>query len=182
MARSVTTAAVWRQKNGNRSSGYADPVESSRTVGQSTQVMPREADCIFCQIIEGTAEASVVYRDELVTAFMDISPVVEGHTLVIPNYHTSGLDRLDAEHSAAMMQVGTRIANAMPSSGLRCEGSNLFLANGRIAGQTVFHVHLHVIPRYAGDPFKIQIEAFGRGRPSREELGAQAGALASLLG
>lgn len=143
--------------------------------------MKGEADCIFCQIIEGTAEASVVYRDGLVTAFMDISPVVEGHTLIVPNYHTPGLDDLDAEHSAAMMQLGTRIANVMPASGLRCEGSNLFLANGRIAGQTVFHVHLHVIPRYAGDPFKIQIEGFTRGAPSREQLGERAGALARLL-
>jgi histidine triad (HIT) family protein len=144
--------------------------------------MQREPDCIFCRVVEGTAEASVVYRDELVTAFMDISPVVEGHTLVIPNYHTSGLDGLDAQHAAAMMQVGTRIANIMPSAGLRCEGSNLFLANGRIAGQTVFHVHLHVIPRYGGDPFKIQIETFGRGAPPRQELDAQAEALAGRLG
>ena len=144
--------------------------------------MKEKIDCVFCRIIDGAAQASIVYRDELVTAFMDVSPVVEGHTLVVPNYHTSGLDDLDSEHSAAMMQVGTRIANVMPSSGLRCEGSNLFLANGRIAGQTVFHVHLHVIPRYAGDPFKIQIEAFAREAPSREQLGAQAGALAILLG
>lgn len=144
--------------------------------------MQREPSCIFCRIVEGVGEASIVYRDDLVTAFMDISPVVEGHTLVIPNYHTSGLDGLDAEHGGRMMAVGTRIANAMPSTGLRCEGSNLFLANGQVAGQTVFHVHLHVIPRYVGDPFKIQIESFGRGKPDRDRLNAQAADLAAFVG
>jgi histidine triad (HIT) family protein len=143
--------------------------------------MERDSNCIFCQIVDASGDASIVYRDELVTAFMDISPVVEGHTLVIPNYHTSGLDELNAEHGGRMMAVGTRIANAMPASGLRCEGSNLFLANGQIAGQTVFHVHLHVIPRYEGDPFKIQIESFGRGTPNRKQLDSQAGSLSKLL-
>jgi len=143
--------------------------------------MQREADCIFCKIIDGVGDASIVYRDDRVTAFMDISPIVEGHTLVIPNYHTSGLAQLDAEHGARMMTIGTRIANAMPASGLRCEGSNLFLANGRVAGQTVFHVHLHVIPRYAGDPFKVQIESFGRGKPNRQQLDDQAALLSGLL-
>lgn len=143
--------------------------------------MKREAGCIFCDIVAGQGEASVVYRDALVTAFMDISPIVAGHTLVVPNYHTSGLPGLDDEHGARMMNVGTRIANALPDSGLRCEGSNLFLANGRIAGQTVFHAHLHVIPRYQGDPFRVQIESFGRGRPSRTDLDGQAAAIAKVL-
>jgi diadenosine tetraphosphate (Ap4A) HIT family hydrolase len=143
--------------------------------------MKRKADCIFCNIVEGTGDASVVYKDDFVTAFMDISPIVEGHTLIVPNYHTSGLTELDAEHGARIMNVATRIANAMPSSELRCEGSNLILANGAVAGQTVFHTHMHVIPRYAGDPFKIQIEAFGRGTPSREQLESQAASLGALL-
>lgn len=142
----------------------------------------RKTDCIFCGIIEGIGDASIVFRDDLVTAFMDISPIVEGHTLVIPNYHTAGLDDLDSEYGSRMMSIATRIANAMPASGLRCEGSNLFLANGAIAGQTVFHAHMHVIPRYVGDPFKIQIETFGRGTPTRDQLHAQAGSLAALLG
>lgn len=143
--------------------------------------MERKADCIFCQIVAGQGDASVVYRDEVVTAFMDISPVVEGHTLVIPNRHAVGLPDLDDDSAAAMMMVGKRIANLMPSTELRCEGSNLFLANGAIAGQTVFHAHLHVIPRYSGDPFKIEIESFSRERPTRETLNHQAAALATQL-
>lgn len=143
--------------------------------------MKTNPDCIFCQIVAGQGEASIVYRDEMVTAFMDISPIVEGHTLVIPNRHATGLPDLDDESAAAMMTVGKRLANLMPQSGLRCEGSNLFLANGAIAGQTVFHAHLHIIPRYKGDPFKIEIESFGRGLPSRETLNQQAAALAAVL-
>ena len=136
---------------------------------------------LFTKIVQGEIPCHKVWEDEQHLAFLDIRPTQPGHTLVIPNYHTSGLDGLDAEHGGHMMAVGTRIANAMPGSGLRCEGSNLFLANGQIAGQTVFHVHLHVIPRYEGDPFKIQIESFGRGAPSREQLDSQAGSLNQLL-
>jgi diadenosine tetraphosphate (Ap4A) HIT family hydrolase len=143
--------------------------------------MKRDENCIFCQIVEDRGTASIVYKDELVTAFMDVSPIVEGHALVVPNYHTAGLDGLDDEHGSRMMQIGTRIANALPSTSIRCEGSNFFLANGKVAGQTVFHVHLHVIPRYKGDPFRIQIEAFDRGVPTRETLDVQAVAIGAVL-
>jgi diadenosine tetraphosphate (Ap4A) HIT family hydrolase len=144
--------------------------------------MERDPNCIFCHIVVGDGDASVVHRDDLVTAFMDISPIVAGHILVVPNYHTTGLAGLDDEHGARMMSVGKRIANALPDSGLRCEGSNLFLANGKVAGQTVFHVHLHVIPRYKGDPFRVQIESFKRGVPSRGTLDRQAAEVVKALG
>ncbi len=104
--------------------------------------------CIFCAILAGRAPASIVYQDGLVTAFMDIRPVNPGHTLIVPNRHAAHLQDLDGETAAHMFQVGQRLAGALYQSGLRCEGVNFFLADGEAAGQEVFHVHLHVFPRY----------------------------------
>ena len=80
-----------------------------------------------------------------------------------------------------MFDVACRIANAMQSAGIKREGVNLFLADGAVAGQTVFHAHLHVLPRFAGDPFKLDIEKLVRTIPERDALDAQAAALASLV-
>jgi len=141
----------------------------------------RNDACIFCRILEGRSEASVIAREERVTAFLDISPLVEGHTLVIPNHHTADVFGIDDATGAAMFATAKRIAAAMPRSGLQCEGFNFFLANGAVAGQTVFHAHLHVIPRHRGDKFGIRIDPLGRGTPSRDKLDRQAAALAQAL-
>ncbi len=127
-------------------------------------------DCVFCRIVQGEAPASTVYADELVRAFMDIQPVNPGHVLIVPNAHASSLSEL-AEHTGArLFVVAQRIAVALRESGLRCEGVNLFLADGAAAFQEVFHVHLHVLPRYAGDGFGLRFGPnYGR-RPTRAEL------------
>lgn len=130
----------------------------------------RDENCIFCAILDGRAEASIIYRTEAVTAFMDVSPVVDGHALVIPNYHTPDLAGVTHAAGAEIFDVGRKVAAAMRSSNLRCEGINFFLADGAVAGQTVFHTHLHVLPRHAEDGFGFQHGTFDRGRPDRDAL------------
>ncbi|MGH3145058.1 MAG: HIT family protein [Rubrobacter sp.] len=126
--------------------------------------------CAFCEILAGNRPASVVFRDERCAAFMDIRPINPGHVLVVPNNHAASLADLPEDAGAHMFRTAQKVAAALYGSGLECEGVNLFMADGEAAGQEVFHVHLHVFPRYAGDGFAL---AFGPGysnRPDREEL------------
>ncbi len=134
-----------------------------------------EVDCIFCAIVAGTAPASVIYDDAEVLAFLDIQPVTPGHLLVIPKRHAPLLADLDEATGARVFRVAMRLARALRASGLRCEGINLFLADGEAAGQEVFHVHLHVFPRFVGDSFRI--DADWSVRPPRAELDAMAAQL-----
>jgi diadenosine tetraphosphate (Ap4A) HIT family hydrolase len=114
-------------------------------------------------------------------AFMDIRPVNPGHVLVIPVQHAAGLSELDPEAGAHMMRVAQRIAHALRASSVRCEGVNLHLADGAAAGQEVFHVHLHVVPRFRGDGFGLRFGPnYGRLAP-RTELDAIAASLQGLL-
>ncbi len=125
-------------------------------------------DCIFCAIVAGSAPASIVYDDADLLAFMDIRPVNPGHLLIIPKRHASYLADLDEAIGAQMFTVAMRLAQALRVSGLRCEGINLFLADGEAAFQEVFHTHLHVFPRFTGDTFRI--DADWSVTPSRTEL------------
>ena len=127
-------------------------------------------DCIFCRIIEGALPASPVFRDDTVMAFMDIQPVTPGHTLVIPIHHAARLSDLDVSTGGRLFEVGQQCAEALYASPLRSEGANFFLADGVAAGQEVFHVHLHVFPRYAGDGFGLRFGADYMDLPPREEL------------
>lgn len=138
-------------------------------------------DCIFCQILSGAAPASFVYRDDLVAAFMDIQPINPGHLLVVPLAHAADLAALDPETGAQLMRVAQRLAAAVRQSGVRCEGVDLFLADGEAAGQEVFHVHLHVIPRYAGDGFGFRFGPHYLTLPPRADLERVAANLRSLL-
>ena len=135
--------------------------------------MPDQSDpnCVFCRIIAGREPASLVYQDERALAFMDIRPAVPGHLLVIPRSHAAALAGLDPDDAAHLMRVAQRMAAAVRASGIRCEGVNLFLADGEAAGQDVFHVHLHIIPRFPGDGMRI---GAAWSFPDRSELNAQA--------
>jgi histidine triad (HIT) family protein len=113
-------------------------------------------DCVFCAIVAGTEPASVIFEDAEVLAFLDIRPITPGHLLVVPKRHASFLADLDEVTGAWMFRVAMRLAETLRASDLRCEGVNLFLADGDAAGQEVFHVHLHVFPRFAGDGFRIE--------------------------
>ncbi|WP_062431280.1 HIT family protein [Herbidospora daliensis] len=114
--------------------------------------------CVFCAIVGGEAEASVPYADDRVMVVMDIAPVTPGHLLVIPRAHAVGFEDLDEDTGAHVWRIGHRMARALRRSGLRCDGVNVFLADGEAAFQEVFHVHLHVFPRYEGDGFRIEAD------------------------
>jgi histidine triad (HIT) family protein len=144
--------------------------------------MTVDASCIFCRIIAGEAEASMVFEDDMVVVFMDIQPVTPGHLLVVPRKHVVDLAGLDDFHGARMFTVARGMAAALRGSGLRCEGVNLFLADGSAAGQTVFHTHLHVLPRFAGDGFGFQFPQHYHRRAAREMLDTHAELLKSSLG
>ena len=120
--------------------------------------------CVFCDIIRGTAEACIVYRDDRCCVFMDIYPASQGHVLVIPLQHAASMSDLDGETGGHLFRVAMKIAGAIRKSEIRCEGINFHLADGPAAGQEIFHVHLHIIPRVAGDGFGFR---FARGRAVR---------------
>jgi histidine triad (HIT) family protein len=101
---------------------------------------------------------------------MDIQPVNPGHVLVVPNRHASYLADLQQEEGAQLFRVAQQVAAALRKSGLKCEGVNFFLADGVAAGQEVFHVHLHVLPRYTGDGFGLKLPPNYHQLPAREQL------------
>lgn len=114
-----------------------------------------ESQCVFCRILSNELPASVVFQDAQCAAFMDIRPVNAGHVLIVPRAHAAYLADLDPETGGQLFQVAMRVAAAIRRSPIRCEGINFFLADGAAASQEIFHVHLHVIPRYAGDGFGL---------------------------
>lgn len=133
-------------------------------------------DCVFCQIIAGKLEASVLHEDERTLAFLDIQPLTPGHLLVVPRRHAPSLGELDPQDGEELFRVAQRAAAALRRSVLRCEGVNFFLADGAAAGQDVFHVHLHVFARFPGDGIGLQLPPDYAIR-AREELDATALAL-----
>jgi histidine triad (HIT) family protein len=124
--------------------------------------------CIFCDIIAGEHPVSVVYEDSIVVAIMDINPVTLGHLLVIPRRHAAGIGDMDENTGMHLFLIATRLSAAIRRSGVRCEAINMFLADGEAAGQEVFHVHLHVFPRFKGDT--VRIEADWSVHPARDQL------------
>jgi len=127
-------------------------------------------DCTFCRIIKGIAPASIAYSDEKVMATMDIQPINLGHVLIIPEIHAAQLSELDEETGAHMFKIAMQIAEAIRRSDIKCEGINLFLADGEAAFQDVFHVHLHIIPRFRGDGFQIKVGPHHGLKTDRETL------------
>jgi histidine triad (HIT) family protein len=112
------------------------------------------SDCIFCKIVAGELPASVVAADERALAFLDISPATRGHTLVIPRAHSQDIHEIGAEDLAACTTMAQQVAGRARRR-LGAEGVNLLHSSGRAAWQTVFHFHIHVIPRYGGDPLRL---------------------------
>jgi histidine triad (HIT) family protein len=131
-------------------------------------------NCTFCEIIADRLPVSPVYQDEVCFVFMDIRPVNSGHVLVIPKQHVASLAELDEHTGGHLFAIGQRVAAALRRSGIRCEGINFFLADGEPAGQEIFHVHLHIFPRYEGDGFGLKFGPHYNKRPSRGELDAAA--------
>ena len=135
------------------------------------------SDCIFCKIAAGLIPSATVYEDEDFRAILDLGPAAKGHTLVIPKKHYADSTELPQDLAGKAMAIGARIGVAQKKA-YGYEGFNLVQNNGEAAGQSVFHFHLHVIPRRAGDG------ALGLWRPgvaSQEELAQTAGELAAQL-
>ena len=136
--------------------------------------------CVFCSIITGTSPASIVFQDAKTMALMDIQPVTEGHTLLIPTAHTPNIADVDSATTEHLYRVARRITQAIYEA-LNCDGINWFVADKEAAGQEIFHMHLHLIPRYIGDGFGIHYPPDYGVRPARQALDRTARALSGAL-
>jgi histidine triad (HIT) family protein len=110
--------------------------------------------CIFCKIVAGELPAWIIDEDDRTIAFMDIAPATRGHALVIPRAHSADLLSIDPEDLSAVARTAQRLAKRVKGQ-LGADGVNLLNACGQAAWQTVFHFHVHVIPRYEDDPLKL---------------------------
>jgi histidine triad (HIT) family protein len=114
----------------------------------------KDPDCLFCKIVAGELPSTIVGEDERTVAFMDINPATRGHVLVIPRAHSEDLLGIDPEDLRAVAVASQRQATRAKER-LRADGVNLVNSCGAVAWQTVFHFHMHVIPRYADDPLRL---------------------------
>lgn len=131
-------------------------------------------DCIFCRIIKRELPASAVYEDERALAFLDLHPINQGHVLVVPKRHKHQFTELNPSEAAHLFSVGQKILKALQKSEIRCEGANLFLSDGPVAGQEVMHSHLHVVPRFADDGQKVGFTHAGSvSRTDLDQIAAQ---------
>ena len=127
--------------------------------------------CVFCAIVAGEAPAIRIYEDDDYLAILDIRPFTRGHTLVLPKRHTVDLTDTPPETLADMVAIGQRIGLAARASELGADGNNIAINDGRAAFQSVFHVHLHVLPRRDGDKLSFAKGMLLRRDPDRKETG-----------
>lgn len=126
----------------------------------------RDDSCIFCKLANGDIPTNTVYEDENFRVILDLSPATKGHALILPKNHYKNLYELPEETAADVMKLAKKMA-VMMTEKLHADGFNLVQNNNEVAGQTVFHFHLHLIPRYNGDGQNIN---WVPGNPSAEEL------------
>lgn len=126
----------------------------------------KDDNCIFCKIASGEIPSKTIYEDEEFRVILDLGPAAKGHALILPKNHYANLYELPEETAAKVMMLAKKMAGQMTDK-LNCDGFNLMQNNGEIAGQTVFHFHMHLIPRYKDDGQKI---GWKPGKPSQEEL------------
>lgn len=126
-------------------------------------------DCIFCDIAKGQAKASIVYEDDRSVAFMDLMPVTQGHLLIIPKAHVRNIYDCPPELTAHLMAITTQLAEPLRQA-TNCDGCNVFVANEAVAGQEIWHLHVHLIPRYQGDDFGFRFPSNYPQEASRDEL------------
>ncbi|MDT5070127.1 MAG: histidine triad family protein [Mycobacterium sp.] len=127
--------------------------------------------CVFCAIVADEAPAIRIYEDDAYLAILDVRPIVRGHTLVIPKKHTVDLTDTPADTVADLVRIGQRIAKAARASELEADGNNIAINDGKAAFQSVFHIHLHVAPRKAGDKLSFAKGLVVRRDPEREATG-----------
>ncbi len=129
-------------------------------------------DCIFCKIAAGEAPAEIVQEDEHTLAFMDLNPWTRGHALVIPRRHSRNLYEIEDEDLDRTMEGAKRLA-LRARDALGCDGVNLINSCEPAAWQTVFHFHVHVIPRYEGDPLRLPGKPMDVGEGELAEVAAE---------
>ena len=135
------------------------------------------SDCVFCNIVEGQIHSTKAHEDAMTLAFMDIGQVNPGHVLVAVKPHVENIFGLDDALAAAVFQTAARVARAV-NRAYAPEGVTLYQANGPAAGQTVYHFHLHIVPRYAKDGMHLTWPAKN---PPREQLEMNAAKLRAVL-
>ncbi len=114
-----------------------------------------EENCVFCKIIAGEIPSTAVYEDDDFKAILDVNPAARGHVIIIPKKHAANIYELEDEDAAKVFPIAKKIAAALQKT-YGCDGVNVLQNNGEAAGQTVFHLHVHVIPRYYDDDIKIK--------------------------
>ena len=107
-------------------------------------------NCIFCKIVNGEIPSTTIYEDDTFRVILDLSPATKGHALILPKAHFRNIFEMDEETASQLFVVATKVAKAMKAT-LKCDGLNIVQNNEEVAGQTVFHFHLHLIPRYIDD-------------------------------
>lgn len=126
----------------------------------------KQDNCIFCKIMTGEIPSHTIYEDEKFKVILDLGPAARGHALIISREHYANLYELPAETAAAAMELAKKMMKHMTDK-LHCDGFNIVQNNGKAAGQTIFHFHMHLIPRYDADG---EILKYTAGSPSQEEL------------
>lgn len=116
----------------------------------------RVDNCIFCKILADEIPSAVVYEDDLFRAILDVNPAARGHVIILPKNHAANLFELPDEEASRILIVAKKIAKAVMAT-YHCDGINILQNNGEASGQTVFHLHVHVIPRFDGDTDHINI-------------------------
>lgn len=134
-------------------------------------------NCIFCKIANGDIPSKTLYEDDMFRVIMDISPASKGHSLILPKKHFANVYEMDNETAGEVFVLAKRMAGAMTEA-LGCGGFNILQNNGELAGQTVFHFHMHLIPRYENDGVGLQME--GKGEPQYSLDDVQASILEKL--
>lgn len=110
----------------------------------------KDHDCVFCKIAAGDIPSATIYEDDSFKVILDISPATKGHAIIIPKNHADNIFEMKTEDASKIFVIATKVAKAMKEV-LSCDGLNVLQNNGEIAGQTVFHFHMHLIPRYQKD-------------------------------
>ena len=114
----------------------------------------KDENCIFCKILAGEIPSTAVYEDDDLKAILDVNPAARGHVIILPKNHAANIYELPDEDASKIMMVAKKIATAIEKA-YHCDGVNILQNNGEAAGQTVFHLHVHVIPRFKGDTVNI---------------------------
>lgn len=143
-------------------------------------MVPTSGHCIFCDLIRGAAEVSMVYEDSVAIAFLDIQPVNPGHVLVVPRAHYELVQDIPRRVAAHLFDVATKLIPVIQCA-VGASDLNIIVNSGAAAGQNVMHYHIHLIPRREGDGFDVPLPFSGSLMPNREQMEAMAARIGSLL-